>query len=120
MTPITSDVELDWPTFEDVDATRVLYGSPGVSTIRLHHRDTVEFGLWRVTPGAFKTERNGQDEFIYILSGEGDLVGVDGTTFSLFPGATVVLPDGWRGYWAIRTMLTKVYTLMSRLPAGAA
>ena len=107
------DGDLAWPPAQPVPSERVLSGDPHTSTVRHHQTEHAEFGRWTVTPGSFTTVRDGQDEYIYVIDGDGDLVSADGVVTRLGPGVSAVLADGWAGRWDIRTPLTKVYTLIN-------
>lgn len=102
---------VQWPPFVGVPAERVIDGSPETSTAVLHSDAGAEFGFWQCTPGSFASSRDGYSEFVYIVSGAGEIVGDDGTVFPLVPGETVYLADGWRGRWVIRETVTKSYAI---------
>jgi uncharacterized protein len=114
MTTSLSIDGLTWPSPVAVPVERVLEGSPETSTLILHAEDGTEAGLWQVTRGAFTTVHHGYTEIVVIIRGEGDLVRDDGSTFPLYPGAVIVLEDGWSGRWVIRRDVTKSYAIVSR------
>lgn len=101
-----------WPAFEAIPAERVIAGEPVASTLSVSEIDGAEFGLWQVTPGEFKSARDGYSEYVYIISGVGEIVGDDGTVHELKPGAVVFMHDGWSGRWVIRETLTKSYSIV--------
>lgn len=107
-----------WPPFVPVERERVRAGSPATSTVVIHRDERSELGLWRVTPGEFSTVRTGCIEYIHVVAGEGDLVGNDGVTEPLRPGATVLLEDGWAGHWLIRSTITKSYAIIPTTTSG--
>lgn len=101
--------ELEWPKADPVPRERVLDGDPMTSTVELFADERNEFGAWRCSPGTFTSARDGFSEFVHILEGQGEIVGDDGTTYDIRPGAMIHLAEGWRGRWVIRATVTKTY-----------
>jgi len=48
---------------------------------------------------------------MHILAGRGRLVGDDGSSFELAPGAVIVVGDGWSGTWEIEATVRKEYVI---------
>jgi uncharacterized cupin superfamily protein len=55
---------------------------------------------------------------MHFVAGEATIVGDDGVTHEIRPGTVLVVPDGWRGVWHIRTTVRKVYALWSTAADG--
>jgi uncharacterized protein len=89
-------------------------GTPMMCEHEMWKANGLEVGLWACEPGSFATHRNGFDEVVHILEGAGRIIGNDGVTFELRPGATIVLPNGYRGRWEITSSLRKLYCLVHR------
>jgi uncharacterized protein len=102
------------PLGDQVLHPRVDGGEPMMSEHELWKANGLEIGLWACTPGSFATHRDGFDEVVHILEGSGHIIGADGVAFELRPGATVVLPNGYRGRWEIAAPLRKLYCLVHR------
>lgn len=88
-----------------------LEGAP-VESFRMLYRDEHgRSGVWQCTPGRFESARNGDNELMHFIAGEGTITTADGAVHDIFPGAVLVAPDGWRGTWDIRRTVRKVYTI---------
>jgi uncharacterized protein len=89
----------------------VTSGDPRASVSEMYRDDTVESGVWEVTPGEFAGENIGFAEHMYVLSGEATVASEDGGTVELRPGVTFVAREGWRGHWKVRQTLRKIYVI---------
>lgn len=112
MTTALHSGKAEWPLPEAIPAERVLSGKPEAQTLVIRADDRSEVGLWRCTPGEFRTSRDGYSEFIHIIAGEGQLIGDDGTTTALEPGVIISLEDGWSGRWVITETVSKSYAVV--------
>jgi uncharacterized protein len=113
MTAYIVDTDTEWPEAQSIPADRVVAGTPAAQTVVTSRSATGESGLWRVTEGEFTTVHDGYVEFIHILDGEGELVHDDGTAWTLAPGVTITMVDGWRGRWIIRRPVVKAYAILN-------
>lgn len=86
-------------------------GEPAAAYNELYTDDTVEIGVWEVTPGEFAGDKIGASEVMYVLAGEATITSDDGTTLELRPGVSFVTPDGWRGRWQVRERVRKLYVI---------
>ena len=89
-----------------------LDGNPIESVHEVHTEDRLEVGVWEVTPGSFKTAKDGISELMHFVSGSGTIVGDDGTTTTIGPGVVLITPDGWSGTWHVRETVRKVYAIV--------
>jgi len=112
MTLALTLADAQWPAAEAIPADRVLSGSPEAKTLVLRSDERSETGLWQCSPGTFSTIRDGYSEFIHIISGSGELISDDGTTYVLKPGLIISLDDGWSGRWVITETVTKSYAVV--------
>ncbi|GAB3305917.1 cupin domain-containing protein [Pseudoclavibacter terrae] len=104
--------DIKWPPSVRVPIERILEGQPSASTLVVGESPTAQFGLWRVTPGAFSTDHSDYVEYIHITEGSGRLISQSGAITELSPGVTVMLAEGWKGQWVIEKTLTKVFTIL--------
>ena len=86
-------------------------GAPATSTVVLVDDELHPSGLWRATPGAFRTDHTGYTEFIQIIRWPRTARGEDGAEVQLAPGCTVVISLDGIGRWAIDETITKAYTI---------
>jgi uncharacterized cupin superfamily protein len=86
-------------------------GTPVAAYNELFRDDTVELGVWEVTPGEFAGDKIGASEVMYVLEGDATITSEDGTTLELRPGVSFVTPDGWRGRWKVREKVRKLYVI---------
>ena len=87
-------------------------GRPVESLLELYDDGRVQIGIWECTPGVFPSRREGYDEFMQFVSGEGVIIGDDGVEHRLCAGASVLLRDGWSGRWEITSTVRKAYTII--------
>jgi uncharacterized protein len=92
-------------------ALDVIDGNPQASDLELYRDDTVECGVWEVTPGSFLGRNDGFGEYMYVLRGEGTLTSADGATVELRPGVSFVARPGWSGSWHVREPIRKIYVI---------
>jgi uncharacterized cupin superfamily protein len=86
-------------------------GDPRAAYCELYSDDTVEIGVWEVTPGEFAGDKVGASEVMYVLAGDATITSEDGTTLELRPGVSFVTPDGWRGRWKVREPVRKLFVI---------
>jgi uncharacterized protein len=72
----------------------------------------VEIGIWQVTPGSFRGETKGIDEFMHIVAGAGTITAADGSITELRPGVLLFRADGWSGRWSVTETIRKTYTIV--------
>jgi uncharacterized cupin superfamily protein len=56
-------------------------------------------------PGQYPWAEDEHGFFVFVLAGDGFLVGNDGARHELTPGCVIALPGGWSGTWDIRHTL---------------
>lgn len=100
---------LELTTPHELDDVRE--GTPQAHYCELFRDDTVESGVWEVTPGEFAGDKTGASEIMYVLEGDATVTSEDGTTIELRPGVSFVTPDGWRGRWHVRERVRKLYVI---------
>lgn len=89
-----------------------LEGAPVESVHEIHAGDRLEVGVWEITPGSFRTVKDGISELMHFVSGSGTIVGDDGTTTVIAPGVVLITPDGWSGTWHVSETARKVYAIV--------
>jgi uncharacterized protein len=87
-------------------------GEPLESLMELYDDGQVQVGIWECTPGVFTSRRDGYDEFMQFLAGNGVIYGDDGVEHRVTPGASILLRDGWSGRWEIDQTVRKAYTII--------
>ncbi|HWT93301.1 MAG TPA: cupin domain-containing protein [Solirubrobacteraceae bacterium] len=100
---------LELTTPHELDDVRE--GTPQAHYCELFRDDTVESGVWEVTPGEFAGDKIGASEIMYVLEGDATVTSEDGTAIELRPGVSFVTPDGWRGRWHVRERVRKLYVI---------
>jgi uncharacterized protein len=75
-------------------------------------------GFWECSEGTFTSVRDGYSEVCQIVSGSVTIHTDGADPFTLAPGDTVVLPDGWRGSWEVHQAVRKLYVMIPS-PAAA-
>jgi len=94
----------------------VTAGAPRAYVRELYRDATVEAGVWEVTPGEFAGENAGFGEQMYVLAGDATVTSDDGTIVELRPGVWFVARAGWRGRWAVRATVRKLYVIWRTAP----
>ena len=89
-----------------------LSGAPYESWHVIHDDGRVEIGVWEVTPGTFRGEKNGVYESMHFVAGSGTITGDDGVVTEIGPGVVMFCPDGWVGVWDVRETIRKTYTIV--------
>lgn len=91
---------------------RVVDGDP-------QHRTEMQFtspdgklmaGSWTSTPGKWHAFID-KDEYCHIISGKCALISEDGKRWEFGPGASFMIPNGFRGYWEILETTTKHFVV---------
>ena len=91
---------------------RVVSGDP-------QHRTEMHFtspdgrlmaGIWTSTPGKWRAF-TGKDEYCHIVSGRCALISENGQRWDFGPGASFLIPEGFRGYWEILETTTKHFVI---------
>ncbi len=88
------------------------HGAPVESGRIVFADDTVEVGVWEITPGGFTSTKDGISEVMHFVSGAGTITASDGTLTEIGPGVVLVTPDGWSGVWDVREATRKTYTIV--------
>jgi uncharacterized protein len=86
-----------------------LAGNPAAALLPMYEDATHQMGIWEGSPGEFPSDHRGYVEFCYVLEGEADAIGDDGTVWSVAPGSSLVIPDGWTGRWVVKSTFRKVF-----------
>lgn len=95
-----------------------LAGYPASSLFAMYEDAGHQVGVWEGTPGEFPSDHRGYVEFCYVLEGEADAIGDDGVVWTVGPGTTLLIPDGWTGRWVVRSTFRKVFATL-RCPSIA-
>ncbi|UOQ57920.1 cupin domain-containing protein [Leucobacter allii] len=98
---------------------RILSGAPETSELILHEAPGLEIGVWEVTPGAFRSTKQGISEFMVFLAGRGTITRESGEVVAIEPDAFVSLPDGSEVVWDVVETVRKVYVITDTTPAVA-
>ena len=87
-------------------------GAPVESERVIFADDHVELGVWEVTPGAFRTAKEGVCELMHFVSGAGTITDEEGAVTEIAAGVVLFCPDGWRGAWEVRETVRKTYAIV--------
>ncbi|MFE3281374.1 cupin domain-containing protein [Nocardia sp. NPDC059239] len=87
--------------------------TPGQTEVSLPvwEGEGIRAGIWEVSPGTFKSKRDGYDELCQILSGSATITEANGNSFDVAAGSFFVTPAGWEGSWAVHETLRKVWVI---------
>jgi uncharacterized cupin superfamily protein len=96
-----------WPAERTADGRPI--GKRSVETWR-NADGSLWSGVWEVDQGKFWATFEGYGEFLYVVSGEMECLGDDGSQFTLRAGDTATFPRGWTGWWDVRSPLRKCYS----------
>ena len=110
---MTIDDVLQTPLETGQPVPTAIAGSPYESWHVLHDDGRVEIGVWEVTPGSFRGEKNGVIESMHFVAGSGTITAADGTVTAIRPGVVMLCPDGWSGVWDVRETVRKTYTIVT-------
>jgi uncharacterized cupin superfamily protein len=88
-----------------------LAGNPAAALLAMYDDTQHQMGIWESSPGEFPSDHTGYVEFCHVLEGEADVIGDDGTAWSVGPGSSLVIPDGWTGRWVVRSTVRKVFAI---------
>lgn len=97
------------PLGSPVPPERLVSGEPQAAAHELFESGDVRVGIWEVTPGCFRSVKNGLTEVMYFLSGAGEILGDDGTRTVIEPGAIAIVRTGWSGTWTVTQTARKLY-----------
>jgi hypothetical protein len=109
-----SDLEL---TVDGPDPSSVTAGNPVTSSLVLAESDTVQRGIWQITPGTVTDVE--ADEMFVVISGRATIAVKGGPVFDVGPGDVCVLREGARTTWIVHETLRKVYQVTSPTSAVA-
>ena len=108
-------------TIDDVLAADLASGQPVPTAVSgkpyeswhvINDDGRVEIGIWQVTPGSFRGETSGIDEFMHFVAGAGTITDVNGAITELRPGVVMFCPNGWSGLWEVTETIRKTYTIV--------
>jgi uncharacterized cupin superfamily protein len=94
---------------EPLDAAAVVAGAPATSSRVLVSDNSVERGIWEITPGTVTDVE--ADEMFVVISGRATIAVEGGPTFDVGPGDVCVLTQGARTTWTVHETLRKVYQI---------
>jgi uncharacterized cupin superfamily protein len=106
--------EAPWPSSTEVP--NPVTGSPRAALLPLVDDGLRSAGLWRCTPGSFRSDHTGYVEVMHVVEGAAELRGHDGTTWRVSPGTVLVVPDGWIGTWVVEEDVVKSYAIFKNAP----
>ena len=90
---------------------RVVSGTPTCAELVIVDTGSVEIGIWEVTPGVFRSVKDGIGEVVQFVSGAGRIEHADGSSTDIHPGAVVEFLPGWEGTWYVEETTRKLYTI---------
>jgi uncharacterized protein len=109
---MTLDDVLTTPLETGQAVPTALSGAPYESWHVIHDDGRVEIGVWEVTPGTFRGEKNGVYESMHFVAGAGTITDAHGVVIEIGPGVVMFCPDGWSGVWDVRDTIRKTYTIV--------
>lgn len=74
---------------------------------------SIDAGIWECDPGRFRVDWPENGEVIYLISGRVTLLEDGEDPVEIGPGAFVIFPVGWKGFWEITEAVKKVYVNFS-------
>ncbi|WP_394770171.1 cupin domain-containing protein [Lacisediminihabitans sp.] len=99
------DIDLD---LEAVPGDQVVAGAPMMGSAVLCTLDTVEVGVWEMTPGSMSDVES--DEVFVVIAGTATVrFDHDGSVLQLGPGTVGRLAAGQRTVWTVTETIRKVY-----------
>lgn len=101
---------------------RVLRGAPRYSIWNHYSDPTGQFhaGVWEAGPGAWRVQYDPcEEELCVLLEGRCRITEEDGAVREFGPGATFVVPGGFRGIWENLERVRKVYAVTSLREEGS-
>lgn len=78
---------------------------------------TLMAGSWTSTPGKWRAFTD-KDEYCHIVSGRCALISENGKRWEFGPGASFMIPNGFRGYWEVIETTTKHFVIRQHLAAS--
>lgn len=94
----------------EISMEPIIEGAPFAYERVLVDDDGAFFAVWECDAGVYPRVKDRRGSFMYILSGDADIVDdLDGTVHHLVADTIILLPFGWSGRWVIRETIRKVY-----------
>jgi len=119
-TGLSGAVALDdapWPAAAPV--ATALRGQPRAQLLAFLSDEQRQAGIWRCTPGAFRSDHRGYVEFMHVVAGRAVLRGDDGVTWTVSAGTLLTIPDGWTGEWDVESEIVKSFAIFRGDPGTA-
>lgn len=104
--------EIDYPRPE-----RLVTGNPKRTTWNHFTNASGEIysGVWSSEIGSWRIEMSEhEDEYFYVISGNGALIQDDGQVREFGVGDAVIIPAGFKGIFEVRETLSKHYVICER------
>ena len=104
--------EIDYPRPE-----RLVTGNPKRTTWNHFTNASGEIysGVWASEVGSWRIEMSErEDEYFYVISGNGALIEDDGQVREFGVGDAVIIPAGFKGIFEVRETLSKHYVICER------
>jgi uncharacterized cupin superfamily protein len=109
MTSVVGVAAAELTADKPLDPAQVVAGSPATASLVLPSDDTVERGIWEITPGTVTDVE--ADEMFVVISGRATIAVEGGPVFDVGPGDVCVLTEGARTTWTVHETLRKVYQI---------
>jgi uncharacterized protein len=105
----TAELE-DWGPLEEATSEDTPMQTHGLTMWTGPQDSGQETGIWQCTAGPSYWVQ-GENEFIYILSGSLTVTPDGGKPATFGAGDCAMFPRGWRGTWDLHETVRKVYVL---------
>jgi uncharacterized cupin superfamily protein len=109
MTSVVGVAAAELTADKPLDPAQVVAGSPATASLVLASDDTVERGIWEITPGTVTDVE--ADEMFVVISGRATIAVEGCPVFDVGPGDVCVLTEGARTTWTVHETLRKVYQI---------
>jgi uncharacterized cupin superfamily protein len=103
------------PKYMESQGVRVdaIHGSPSTTSQTLFDVGPTAVGVWTCTPGSFPVINRATTECFHVLEGVFFLTNAEGyTARRCVAGDTVILPQGWSGYWDVIEPVKKLWCVV--------
>lgn len=94
---------------DDLDPSKILEGSPEVSSLLLSQKENVVRGIWQCTTGTVTDVE--ENEMFTIISGRATVIIENGRTLEISPGYVGFFEKGAKTTWIIHETLRKTFQI---------
>jgi uncharacterized cupin superfamily protein len=106
---------LSAPSWEKIDATRVIDGTPSAAYHVLHASSSGELtcGIYECTAGKWRVSYT-EDEFCTLIDGRVTMQNDDGDTQTYAAPDSFIIPSGYNGTWEAHGHVRKYFVIYEK------